>query len=73
MYDLLVLPVVDDAGRLVGVVTVDDIFDVIKEETTEDMYEMAAIPSERSARIVRLRAWCVCGWFAWGALCLRAR
>ena len=75
-YDLLVLPVVDDAGRLVGVVTVDDIFDVLEEETTEDMYEMAAIP-RRSARIARLRAWCACGcrgcWFAWGALCSRAR
>ena len=59
-YDLLVLPVVDDAGRLVGVVTVDDIFDVIEEETTEDMYEMAAIPSEErtdrsAAGVVRLR------------------
>lgn len=59
-YDLLVLPVVDDAGRLVGVVTVDDIFDVIEEETTEDMYEMAAISSEErtdrpAAGVVRLR------------------
>ena len=59
-YDLLVLPVVDDAGRLVGVVTVDDIFDVIEEETTEDMYEMAAIPSEErtdrsAAGVMRLR------------------
>ena len=59
-YDLWVLPVVDDAGRLVGVVTVDDIFDVIEEETTEDMYEMAAIPSEErtdrsAAGVVRLR------------------
>ena len=59
-YDLLVLPVVDDVGRLVGVVTVDDIFDVIEEETTEDMYEMAAIPSEErtdrpATGVVRLR------------------
>ncbi|MCY4602593.1 MAG: magnesium transporter, partial [Gemmatimonadetes bacterium] len=59
-YDLWVLPVVDDVGRLVGVVTVDDIFDVIEEETTEDMYEMAAIPSEErtdrsAAGVVRLR------------------
>ncbi|MXX37864.1 MAG: magnesium transporter, partial [Gemmatimonadetes bacterium] len=59
-YDLLVLPVVDDVGRLVGVVTVDDIFDVLEEETTEDMYEMAAISSEErtdrpAAGVVRLR------------------
>lgn len=70
-YDLLVLPVVDDAGRLVSVVTVDDIFDVIEEETTEDMYEMVAIPSEErtdrpAVGVVRLRL----PWLAGGsAMC----
>ena len=37
---------VDDRGRLVGRVTIDDIIDVIQEESTEDIYEMAAIISD---------------------------
>ena len=45
-YDLLALPVVDEEGRLVGRVTVDDIVDIIQEEATEDIYEMAAISAE---------------------------
>ena len=52
-YDLLALPVVDEEGRLVGRVTVDDIVDIIQEEATEDIYEMAAIISdEMEARSV---------------------
>ncbi|MBO4468732.1 MAG: magnesium transporter, partial [Clostridia bacterium] len=48
-YDLLSMPVVDMEGRLVGIVTVDDAIDVMKEEVTEDIEKMAAIlPSERS-------------------------
>lgn len=35
-YDLLALPVVDDGGHLLGIVTVDDVIDVIQEETTRD-------------------------------------
>ena len=47
-YDFLALPVVDAENRLVGIVTVDDIVDVILEETTEDIEKMAAItPSEK--------------------------
>lgn len=42
-YDFLALPVVDEEGRLVGIVTVDDAIDVIKEETEEDFARMAAI------------------------------
>ena len=46
-YGFLALPVVDAEGRLVGIVTVDDAIDVIKEETEEDFAKMAAItPSE---------------------------
>lgn len=42
-YDLNTLPVVDNENRLVGIVTVDDIVDVIEEEATKDMEQMAAM------------------------------
>jgi len=45
-YDLLAVPVVDEEGRLVGRVTVDDIVEVIEAEATEDIYVMAATSSE---------------------------
>lgn len=48
-YDLLVLPVVDKENRLVGIVTVDDIVDVMEVEATEDIEKMAAIvPTEKT-------------------------
>ena len=48
-YDLLAIPVVDKENRLVGIVTADDIMDVIQEENTEDFEKMAALtPSEDS-------------------------
>lgn len=47
-YDLLSLPVVDRENRLVGIVTADDVMDVMEEEATEDFEKMAAMtPSER--------------------------
>lgn len=47
-YDLLAIPVVDRENRLVGIVTVDDVIDVLEQEATEDMEIMAAItPSDR--------------------------
>jgi magnesium transporter len=42
-YDLLSLPVTDEQHRLVGVITVDDVIDVIQEEATEDIYRMAGL------------------------------
>lgn len=42
-YDFLSLPVVDDDMKLQGIVTIDDIMEVIEEETTEDFQKMAAI------------------------------
>ncbi len=42
-YDLLALPVIDKDKKLVGIITVDDILDVVKEENTEDFYKMAAM------------------------------
>ncbi len=40
-YDLLAIPVTDDDGKLVGIVTIDDIVDVFKEEANEDFFKMA--------------------------------
>jgi magnesium transporter len=45
-YNLLALPVVDDDDRLLGVITVDDVIEVINEEATEDMYYMAGLHEE---------------------------
>lgn len=45
-YNLLALPVVDDEEHILGIITVDDIVDVIHEEATEDIYRMAGT-SER--------------------------
>ena len=42
-YDLTVLPVVDNEHRLVGIVTIDDIVDIIEQENTEDLHKMAAM------------------------------
>ncbi|MGI6433576.1 MAG: magnesium transporter [Sphaerochaetaceae bacterium] len=47
-YDLLSIPVVDHENRLVGIITVDDIIDVIEEENTEDFQKMGAmLPSDK--------------------------
>lgn len=40
-YDLVAIPVVDKEGYLLGIVTIDDILDVVKEEATEDIYKIA--------------------------------
>ena len=42
-YDLLAMPVVDDQGRLVGIVTHDDVIDVVVQEATEDVHRMGAV------------------------------
>jgi magnesium transporter len=48
-YDYNTMPVVDSESRLVGVITIDDIIDVIVEESTEDIEKMAAItPTDKS-------------------------
>jgi len=45
-YNYLALPVVDHENKLLGVITIDDVIDVIREEATEDIYGLAGVPSE---------------------------
>ncbi|WP_342252630.1 magnesium transporter [Spiroplasma endosymbiont of Amphibalanus improvisus] len=48
-YDINVLPVVSEQNRLMGIITVDDIIDVLEEETTEDIHKLAGItPTEKN-------------------------
>jgi magnesium transporter len=59
-YDLLVIPVVDEEGRLAGAITVDDVLDVVEERATEDLYHLANLNVEEGVatpplRSVRLR------------------
>ena len=59
-YDFLAMPVVDDQERLVGLITFDDIYDVIQEEATEDMYYLANLDTDETVqsplyRSVKLR------------------
>ena len=79
-YDLLAIPVVDDHNRLTGIVTVDDIIDVVKEEAAEDLLKMAGtseselLYEERTLAAARLRlpsllaslaGLVVTGWLLW--------
>ena len=45
-YDILAVPVIDEGNRLVGIVTVDDVIDIIREEATEDILKMAGAGEE---------------------------
>ena len=45
-YNLLAIPVVDAENKLVGVITVDDVIDVIKDEATEDVYRLAGVSAD---------------------------
>jgi magnesium transporter len=54
-YDLSVLPVVDEADRLVGIVTVDDVLDVVELEATEDIHRLGAAPID--VDYARARPW----------------
>ncbi len=46
-YDILAVPVVDSEDRLVGVVTVDDVIDILEEEATEDIYALGGVQSDK--------------------------
>ena len=60
-YDLLAIPVLDDDGRMAGIVTYDDIVDIVREEATEDFYKMAGtsdeeiLYQERSIKVASIR------------------
>src|SRR5262249_5977227 len=45
-YNLLAIPVVDEENKLVGIITVDDVIDVIKDEATEDIYRLAGVSGD---------------------------
>jgi magnesium transporter len=45
-YNLLAIPVVDEENKLAGVITVDDVIDVIKDEATEDLYRLAGVSGD---------------------------
>jgi magnesium transporter len=48
-YNLLAIPVVDESNKLVGIITVDDVIDVIKDEATEDIYRLAGVAGDERA------------------------
>lgn len=50
-YDLLALPVVDEHRKLLGIVTIDDVVDVIREEAAEDMMLMAGVGDDIEAHV----------------------
>ncbi|MBI4477301.1 MAG: magnesium transporter [Acidobacteria bacterium] len=45
-YNILAIPVVEESNKLVGIITVDDVIDVIKDEATEDIYRLAGIAGD---------------------------
>jgi len=44
-YDFIAMPVVDTEDRLVGIITIDDVLDILEEETTEDIYALGGVQS----------------------------
>ncbi|MBF0980988.1 MAG: magnesium transporter [Clostridiales bacterium] len=56
-YGFLAIPVVDNEGRIVGIITVDDILDVIEEETTEDFERMAGVMADSDRDYLDMSVW----------------
>ena len=56
-YDLTVMPVVDSEDRLVGIITIDDIMDIMEEEATEDIEKMAAITPSSGKPYLEVSTW----------------
>jgi len=56
-YNLLAIPVVDDENKLVGIITVDDVIDVIKDEATEDILRLAGVSADEHVFTSPWEAW----------------
>jgi magnesium transporter len=67
-YNILAVPVVDENNKLVGIVTVDDVIDIIREEATEDILKMAGagedlVESQSVLKSTRIRLpWLLASW-----------
>jgi magnesium transporter len=48
-YDLIAIPVVDREDRLVGIITIDDVVDILEEEATEDIQKLAGVSGDEAA------------------------
>ena len=76
-YNYLAVPVLDFENKLIGIVTVDDVVDVIREEATEDFLKMAGAGKDREILLksswenakVRL-PWLFCKLDGWNYCCL---
>jgi magnesium transporter len=55
-YNLLAIPVVDEENKLAGVITVDDVIDVLKDEATEDLYRLAGVSGDERVETPALEA-----------------
>lgn len=79
-YNILAVPVVDESNKLVGIVTVDDVIDIIHEEATEDIFKMAGvggsveyIETQTIFKSIRKRLpWLLASWFG-GIVACRTR
>ena len=56
-YNLLAIPVVDGENKLVGIITVDDVIDVIKDEATEDILRLAGVSADEHVFTSPMEAW----------------
>src|SRR5439155_1426065 len=67
-YDLLAVPVIDEGGHLLGIVTVDDVIDALVKEQTEDVHKLGGVQEldEPYTRIGRIAGWQVFGFYDYG-------
>ena len=60
-YDLVALPVVNSVGQMLGAITVDDVMDIIVEETTEDFNEFSSISKPKKQKNSEEIIWSIAG------------